>query len=36
MWDSGEVNHNKDICDAAGHTDKSALRTGVNIGKKLL
>ena len=35
MWDTGEANHNKDICDAEGHTDKSALRRGVTA-KKLL
>ena len=30
MWDTGAANHNKDICDAEGHTDKAALRRGVS------
>ena len=32
MWDNGAANHNKDICDAEGHVDKSAMRRGV-MGK---
>ena len=35
MWDNGAANHNKDICDAEGHTNKSALRRGV-AAKKLV
>ena len=35
FWEMGPANHNKDICDAEGHTDKSAMDRGVVAGKLL-